>query len=213
MRKKQQRTAVIALAALLAACQAGESGDGASAGAEALDPTPTVVLETTAGQIVMELDRQKAPLSVANFVAHVEIGFYDGIIFHRVRPGFMIQAGGLTPELARRRTSAPSVPNEATNGLTNARGTVAMARLPDPHSATTQFFINLIDNGYRLDYGESADGWGYSVFGTVVSGMDVVDAIAAVPTRRRGNHEAVPLEPIVITRAYIQEEAAAGAQQ
>ena len=200
------------LAVLLAACRAGGDGsetgrEGSAAAPATQNPTPTVVLETTKGRIVMELDGEKAPRSVANFVAHVEIGFYDGLVFHRVRPGFMIQAGALSPELARRRSSAPSVPNEAVNGLTNARGTVAMARLPDPHSATTQFFINLVDNGYRLDYGQSADGWGYAVFGRVVSGMDIVDAIASVPTQRRGNHEAVPLEPIVITRAYIQEEA------
>jgi cyclophilin family peptidyl-prolyl cis-trans isomerase len=193
---------------LLAACQSTDgNGDGerGTAAERAADPSPTVVLETTKGRIVVELDRERAPLSVANFVGHVEVGFYDSLTFHRVRPGFMIQAGKYTAEMGGRSSSAGSVHNEAANGLRNLRGTVAMARLNDPHSATTQFFINLVDNA-GLDYDSAAGRWGYAVFGRVVEGMDAVDAIAAVPTQRRGRHEAVPVEPVIITRAYVADE-------
>ena len=197
-----------ALVVLLTACQGGggqsETAQPAS-DADAPDPTPTVVLETSMGRIVLELDREKAPITVTNFVAHVQIGFYNGLSFHRVRPGFMIQAGKYTAEMQGRSSSAGNLTNEADNGLSNLRGTVAMARLPDPHSATTQFFINLVDN-QKLDYGTFSDGWGYAVFGHVVEGMDVVDAIAAVPARRVGRFEALPLEPVVITSAYLAEE-------
>lgn len=197
-----------ALVVLLTACQGGggqsETAQPAS-DADAPDPTPTVVLETSMGRIVLELDREKAPITVTNFVAHVQIGFYNGLSFHRVRPGFMIQAGKYTAEMQGRSSSAGNLTNEADNGLSNLRGTVAMARLPDPHSATTQFFINLVDN-QKLDYGTFSDGWGYAVFGRVVEGMDVVDAIAAVPARRVGRFEALPLEPVVITSAYLTEE-------
>jgi cyclophilin family peptidyl-prolyl cis-trans isomerase len=165
-----------------------------------------VVLETNLGRIVLELDRETAPRSVENFLRHVEIGFYDSLIFHRVRPGFMVQAGTYTPELARRRSSAPPIRNESDNGVRNLRGTIAMARQPDPHSATTQFFINLVDNA-GLDYRDTREiPWGYAVFGNVTDGMAVVDSIAKVPTQRRGSNEAVPLEPIVITRAFLLEE-------
>ena len=197
-----------ALVVLLTACQGGggQSETAQPAGdADAPDPTPTVVLETSMGRIVLELDREKAPITVTSFVAHVQIGFYNGLSFHRVRPGFMIQAGKYTAEMQGRSSSAGNLTNEADNGLSNLRGTVAMARLPDPHSATTQFFINLVDN-QKLDYGTFSDGWGYAVFGHVVEGMDVVDAIAAVPARRVGRFEAVPVEPVVITSAYLAEE-------
>ena len=197
-----------ALVVLLTACQGGggQSETAQPAGeAEAPDPTPTVVLETSMGSIVLELDREKAPITVANFVAHVQIGFYNGLSFHRVRPGFMIQAGKYTAEMQGRSSSAGSITNEAKNGLSNRRGTVAMARRPDPHSATTQFFINLVDN-QKLDFGTFSDGWGYAVFGHVVEGMDVVDAIAAVPAQRVGRFEALPVEPVVITSAYLAEE-------
>jgi cyclophilin family peptidyl-prolyl cis-trans isomerase len=172
----------------------------------AIDPTPTVVLETNLGRIVMQLDRETAPRSVENFLRHIEIGFYDGLIFHRVRPGFMVQAGTYTPEMARRRSSAPPIRNESDNGVLNLRGTVAMARTADPHGATTQFFINLVDNA-GLDYRASREiPWGYAVFGSVTQGMTVVDSIATIPTRRRGPNEAVPEEPIVIVRAFLQED-------
>ena len=189
----------------LAACERGDAASESDA-AGALDPTPTVVLETTKGRIVMEFDRDKAPITVAHIVRHVELGFYDSLTFYRVRPGFMIQAGSFTADLRRRSSSARPIMNEADNGLSNARGTVAMARTEYIHSAETDFFINLVDNT-KLDYGVYPDGWGYAVFGRVIEGMDVVDAIAAVPTRpRRPNFEALPLEPIVITRAYVVEE-------
>jgi cyclophilin family peptidyl-prolyl cis-trans isomerase len=188
----------------LVACQGGDGSDPPEAAPA--DATPTVVLETTKGRIVMELDREQAPLSVANFLAHVQVGFYDSLTFHRVRPGFMIQAGKYTAQMAGRSSSAGAVPHEGRNGLKNLRGTVAMARLPDPHSATTQFFINLVDNA-NLDYDSATARWGYTVFGRVLEGMEVVDAIAAVPTRRHGRHEAVPVEPVIITRAYVADEA------
>ncbi len=169
------------------------------------DMTPNLVLETSMGRIVLELDRDRAPKSVENVIAHVQNDFYNGLTFHRVRPGFMIQAGGFTADLAERQSPRPPVPNEAKNGLKNARGTVAMARLPDPHSAKAQFFINLVDNSFLDFTAETSRGWGYAVIGRVVEGMDVVDAIAEVPTEQRGMHEAVPRQPIVIERAYIAE--------
>ncbi len=197
---------------LLGAC-AGEGERPAAqpaAGQPGLPPdlgsmTPRVVLETNKGRIVMELDRHNAPKSTGNIIDHVEQGFYNGLIFHRVRPGFMIQAGALTPELVRRQTGRPPIRNEATNGLRNVRGSVALARTNEPHSATTQFFINLVDNP-RLDFpGDTLEGWGYAVFGKVVEGIDVVDAIAKVRTQQRGPHEAVPLQPVIIERAYVEQ--------
>jgi cyclophilin family peptidyl-prolyl cis-trans isomerase len=211
---RRNATALLAgvLAVVSAACSGGQSDRAAVAdsalGAPTIDPTPTVVLETNLGRIVMQLDRESAPRSVENFLRHMEIGFYDGLIFHRVRPGFMVQAGTYTPEMARRRSSAPPIRNESDNGVRNLRGTVAMARTADPHGATTQFFINLVDNA-GLDYRASREvPWGYAVFGSVTQGMDVVDSIARIPTRRRGPNEAVPEEPIIIVRAFLQEDGA-----
>ena len=163
---------------------------------------PRVALETTAGQIVLELDAEKAPATVKIFLAYVEAGFYDGTIFHRVIPDFMIQGGGFTSEMQQKQTRPP-VRNEATNGLANRRGTVAMARRPDPHSANAQFFINLNDNT-PLDQAAARPGdFGYAVFGRVVSGMEVVDAIARVATGNRGGHQNVPVEPVVIRSAKV----------
>ncbi len=198
-------TLVIAVPAMLTGC--GErGGEGETEAAVVLDSTPTVVLETTHGRIVMELDRAKAPITVTNFLRHVEIGFYDSLTFHRVRPGFMIQAGRYTADLRSLTSSARPIMNEAENGLSNLRGTVAMAREDYPHTAKTEFFINLVHNT-KLDFGVYQDGWGYAVFGRVVEGMDVVDAIAAVETRpHRPNFEALPVEPVVIHRAYVLEE-------
>lgn len=151
----------------------------------------------------MELDREKAPESVANFLRHVNSGFYDGLVFHRVKPNFMIQAGVLTADMQRRVSTVFPVANEADNGLENVRGAVAMARTPDPHSATSEFFINLIDNP-DLDFREqTAQGWGYAVFGRVVEGMDVVDAVAAIATSRRGRYADLPVEATVIDSAYV----------
>jgi cyclophilin family peptidyl-prolyl cis-trans isomerase len=161
---------------------------------------PLAEMQTSAGTIVIDLDSEKAPITVGNFVQYAKDGFYDGTIFHRVMNGFMIQGGGFTKDMSQKATRAP-IQNEAKNGLKNLRGTIAMARLPDPHSASAQFFINHKDNP-ALDY-PSRDGWGYAVFGKVIKGMDVVDKIATVPTGNRGGHQDVPLDPIVITSVKI----------
>jgi peptidyl-prolyl cis-trans isomerase A (cyclophilin A) len=151
---------------------------------------------TVFGTITIALDAERSPLSVANFLKYVRSGHYEGTVFHRVMPGFMIQGGGFTPELEEKPTQGP-IRNEAKNGLRNSRATVAMARTSNPDSADAQFFINLRDN-HRLDYG--IDGAGYAVFGRVVEGMDVVDRIAAVPTASRGPHENVPQMAVVIRK-------------
>ena len=159
-----------------------------------------VKFATSAGDIVVELDAAKAPKTVANFVEYVKAGHYDGTIFHRVIPNFMIQGGGMTPDMKEKATRAP-IPLESGNGLDNVRGTLAMARTMDPNSATAQFFINIADNEF-LDYkAPSANGWGYCVFGKVVEGQDVVDRIKDVPTGNSGFHQNVPTEDVVIRKA------------
>lgn len=163
---------------------------------------PQVELKTSMGRITLELYADKAPQTVENFLQYVKDGFYDGTVFHRVIPGFMIQGGGFTPDLAQKKTRGP-VKNEAANGLRNTAGTLAMARTSDPHSATAQFFINTGDNG-DLDFrAPTPDGYGYCVFGQVVKGMDVVDKIARVKTGTRPPHGDVPLRPIVIEHASL----------
>jgi cyclophilin family peptidyl-prolyl cis-trans isomerase len=162
-----------------------------------------VKLETSMGNIVIELNEQAAPVTVRNFLGYVEAGFYDGTIFHRVIPGFMIQGGGFTPQMMQKKTLDPII-NEARNALTNKRGTIAMARGPEPNSATAQFFINHRDNDF-LDYIDD-DRPGYAAFGKVIEGMDVVDAIALVETTTRNKMEDVPLEPVVIISARIVPE-------
>ncbi len=175
--------------------------------AETADAPPRVLMETTQGAFVIELFPADAPLSSANFLDYVRDGFYAGTIFHRVIPGFVIQGGGMTTDLQRRATRDP-IENEADNGLLNLRGTLSMARTGDPHSANSQFFVNLVDNAF-LDHSEpSPRGWGYAVFGRVVEGMDVVDAIAASPTGVVGGMRDVPLEPVVITGARVLEAGA-----
>jgi cyclophilin family peptidyl-prolyl cis-trans isomerase len=158
----------------------------------------SVKLETRLGEIVIELDRGRAPVTVENFLGYVKDGFFDGTIFHRVIPDFMIQGGGLTADMSQKKTRA-AIKNEAANGLANDRGTVAMARTNDPDSATAQFFINLADNDFLNFQGPSNPG--YAVFGRVVGGMDVVDSIAAVQTTSSGQHDDVPVEPVVIRSA------------
>ena len=161
-----------------------------------------VKLHTNHGTITIELDADKAPETVKNFLAYVESGHYDNTIFHRVINGFMIQGGGFEPGMKQKDTLEP-VKNEANNGLKNARGSIAMARTSDPHSATAQFFINVADNDF-LDHREpSTQGWGYCVFGTVTEGMDVVDAIKATKTGSKGFHQDVPVEDVIIERAEI----------
>ena len=161
----------------------------------------TVKMETTAGTLDIEIDDERAPLSAANFLAYVDKGHFDGTVFHRVIKGFMIQGGGFEPGMKQKPTDA-AVRNEANNGLKNRRYTLAMARTSDPHSATAQFFINTVDNDFLDFRAENAQGWGYAVFGRVVAGTEVVDAIEGVRTGRKGFHDDVPLEDVVIARAY-----------
>lgn len=161
-----------------------------------------VTIETSKGSIELELDAAKAPITVANFVSYVKKGHYDGLIFHRVIPGFMIQGGGFTADMSQKSVDAP-IKIESKNGLKNARGTIAMARTSDPNSATSQFFINHKDNA-NLDY-PSFDGFGYTVFGKTTKGLEVVDAIAAVATTRKGPHGDVPVEPVTIKSVKITE--------
>ncbi|MBL8287810.1 MAG: peptidyl-prolyl cis-trans isomerase [Rubrivivax sp.] len=162
-----------------------------------------VRLATSEGDIVVELDAAKAPKTVANFLGYVKSGHYDGTIFHRVIPGFMVQGGGMKPDMGEKKTLAP-IPLESRNGLANARGTLAMARTMDPNSATAQFFINLVNNAF-LDQPNARDGNGYAVFGKVVSGMEVVDKIAAVPTGNAGGHQNVPVKPVLINKASVEK--------
>jgi len=165
---------------------------------------PQVDLHTSAGVIRVELDADKAPLCAENFLAYARSGHYDGTVFHRVIKGFMVQGGGMDAEMRQKPTREP-IRNEAANGLRNQRHTLAMARTSDPHSATAQFFINTVDNGFLDFRAENAQGWGYAVFGRVVSGGDVVDRIEAVRTGRKGFHDDVPLEPVTIERAVVVE--------
>jgi peptidyl-prolyl cis-trans isomerase A (cyclophilin A) len=161
-----------------------------------------VRLATSEGDIVLELDRARAPLTVDNFLTYVRSGHFDGTIFHRVIPGFMIQGGGFTPEMTQKPTRS-GIPLESRNGLSNARGTIAMARTVVPNSATAQFFINLRDNDF-LDAAKSRDGNGYAVFGKVITGMDVVDKIQNVPTGTQGPHQNVPNTPVIIRKATLE---------
>ena len=163
---------------------------------------PRATFETTHGSFVLELDRGAAPETVENFLAYVRDGFYEGTIFHRVIAGFMIQGGGFTPKFKQLQTRAP-IRNEADRGGANDRGSIAMARTSDPHSATAQFFINLVDNDFLNHRSPTAQGWGYAVFGRVVEGMDTVDHIAAVETGARGMFQDVPKEPVVIRKTWI----------
>ncbi len=158
---------------------------------------PQVLLKTSKGDITIELFQDKAPISAKNFLSYVDEKFYDGTIFHRVIKGFMVQGGGMTPDMHEKSAKAP-IKNEAANGLKNLRGTLAMARTPDIDSATCQFFINLVDNAFLDHQKGNPDQFGYAVFGKVVAGMDVVDAIAAAPTGSKGMHRDVPREPVTI---------------
>ena len=161
-----------------------------------------IKLHTNFGVITLELDHDKAPVTAANFEQYVKDGFYNGVIFHRVIPGFMIQGGGMESGMKEKDTREP-IANEADNGLKNARGTIAMARTSDPHSASAQFFINLVDNHFLNHTSKTNAGWGYAVFGKVVAGMDIVDKIATVKTGRSGMHRDVPLEEVVIEKTEI----------
>ena len=185
MKRRHLLATTLAVAAFTAAAQA---------------PAPRVALETSEGKIVVELAPQAAPKTVENFLAYVKSGHYDGTVFHRVIPGFMVQGGGFTGDMKEKPTRG-TIPLESRNGLKNERGTLAMARRGDPDSASAQFFINVVDNA-GLDY-PKPDGNGYAVFGKVVEGMDVVDKIRAAPTDSRGQHQNVPVAPITIKTARI----------
>ena len=164
-----------------------------------------VIIKTSLGDINLELNNEKAPITVENFKSIAESGYYEGTIFHRVINGFMIQGGGLTADMSNKSSGTSPIQNEANNGLSNDRGTIAMARTMDPHSATSQFFINHKDNGFLNHTGETSQGWGYAVFGVVTDGMDVVDQIAEVATGSSGAYQDVPQEVITIESVVISE--------
>jgi peptidyl-prolyl cis-trans isomerase B (cyclophilin B) len=164
----------------------------------------TVRIETSKGDIILELDGDKAPETVSNFMEYAEAGFYDGTLFHRVIPGFMIQGGGFTADMQQKPTGDP-ISNEAANGLKNTTGTIAMARTNDPHSATSQFFINVKDNSFLDHRAPSGQGWGYAVFGSVTDGMDVVHAIEQVKTTTRQGMQDVPVEEVIIRKVTVEE--------
>ena len=168
--------------------------------ADAPAAQPKVEFVTTMGNFVVQLDPARAPKTVANFLDYVKSGFYKGTIFHRVIPGFMVQGGGFTADMQKKPTRAP-IPLESQNGLRNLKGTIAMARTSDPNSATSQFFVNVVDNA-SLDY-PKPDGYGYAVFGKVISGMNVIEKIVAVPTKNEGMFQNVPVKPIVIEDAKL----------
>ena len=172
----------------------------AAAAADKPAANPKVVLDTSKGKIVLELYLQKAPETVVNFLGYVDDKFYDGTIFHRVIPKFMIQGGGFLPLMKQKPVKGP-IQNEADKGLKNERGTIAMARTPDPHSATAQFFINTVNNSFLNHRNKTQQGWGYTAFGRVIKGMDVVDVISAVETTRRAGFQDVPVQPVVIKSA------------
>ena len=162
-----------------------------------------IKMQTNHGAITIELDHENAPITCANFEQYVKDGFYDGTIFHRVIDGFMIQGGGMEPGMSEKSTRE-NIQNEANNQLSNKRGTIAMARTPDPHSASSQFFINVKDNNFLDFRSETPDGWGYCVFGKVTDGMDVVDSIKGVKTGNAGFHQDVPVEDVVIEKVIIE---------
>jgi cyclophilin family peptidyl-prolyl cis-trans isomerase len=168
------------------------------------EANPRVALKTSKGDITLELDPAKAPATVENFLSYARDGFYDGTIFHRVIPNFMIQGGGFTPDMEQKPTN-PTIKNEAGNGLKNSRGTIAMARTQVVDSASSQFFINTVDNASLDHRDESPGGFGYAVFGRVIEGMETVDAISAVPTTNRGFFQDVPAEPVVIEQVTVLE--------
>jgi peptidyl-prolyl cis-trans isomerase B (cyclophilin B) len=177
-------------------------GSAAVINAESKRSHPLVKLETSMGDIVLELDAEKAPKTVANFLAYVEDGHYDNTIFHRVIDGFMIQGGGFTADMNQKPTKPP-IENEADNGLTNEAYTVAMARTMDPHSASAQFFINVKKNDFLNHTAKTTQGWGYAVFGQVTEGKGVVNKIKGVPTGRQGMHDDMPQEPVTIIKAEV----------
>ena len=191
------KSTLLALALLAGTVAAAVAQQGGAATGH-----PRVALDTSMGKIVIELYQDKAPKTVANFLQYVKSGFYNGTIFHRVIPSFMAQGGGFTADMTQKTTKEP-IQNEADNGLTNDRGTLAMARTSDPNSASSQFFINVKDNASLNHKGKTAQGWGYAVFGKVVEGMDVVDKMVQVPTTNKGGYGDVPVTSVVINKAQV----------
>jgi peptidyl-prolyl cis-trans isomerase B (cyclophilin B) len=186
---------------VLASClAAGMVVAGADVSAE--DQAPKVEIRTNHGVIIIELDSKAAPKTVENFLSYVNDGTYDGTIFHRVIKDFMIQGGGFVPQMVQKKTK-DSIINEADNGLKNLRGTIAMARTMEPHSATSQFFINTVDNSFLDHTAKNARGWGYCVFGKVVDGMDTVDDITKVKTANKAGHQDVPVVPVIIEKVSV----------
>jgi cyclophilin family peptidyl-prolyl cis-trans isomerase len=197
IRKEKIKVGLVlaALAGIVLFAGAAKKEDGSN-----VEKGKMITLETTKGNIVIEVSETAAPVSSANFLRYVKEGFFDGVIFHRVIPGFMLQAGGFTPDMQQKAVHEPIV-NEGRNGLKNDRGTLAMARTNDPNSATSQFFINLVNNDFLNYAGPQKPG--YAVFGKVVEGMDVVDAIAQVKTANKGMHQNVPVDPVIIKSAKV----------
>lgn len=203
-----KKLTVLILALVLGAC----SDQGQSADTQAVAENPKVLIQTSMGDILIELYPQKAPKTVANFLQYADEGFYNGTIFHRVIDGFMIQGGGFTEDMAQKKTRPP-IMNEADNGLRNTTGTIAMARTMDPHSATSQFFIN-VNNNTSLDFREKTPrAWGYAVFGRVIDGMNVVKAIKGVSTGSRGMYSDVPTTNIIIKKVTRQNGAPASTKE
>ncbi len=197
------------LVLLLTACSADkttsvEATNATQSNGDKMAANPQVKIETTLGDITLELDAKNAPISTENFITYVKSGHYDGTIFHRVIPNFMVQGGGMNPDMSEKPSKA-SIQNEANNGLKNDKGTVAMARTNDPHSASAQFFINIKDNDFLNFRSEDMQGWGYAVFGKVVDGMDVVDKIEKVQTGDTGFHQDVPQDPIILNKVTVIE--------
>ncbi len=193
----------------LAACSADkatpkQATNATQSNGEKMATNPQVKIETTLGDITLELDAANAPISTENFISYVKDGHYDGTIFHRVIPNFMVQGGGMNPDMSEKKSKA-SIKNEANNGLKNDKGTVAMARTNDPHSASAQFFINVKDNDFLNFRSEDMQGWGYAVFGKVVAGMDVVDKIEKVQTGDRDFHQDVPQDDVILNKVTIVE--------
>lgn len=197
-------TLCMGLSVILPVSATASSNSTNPQGKTTMSTSPRVKLETNMGDIVIELDAAKAPKTAANFVDYVKDGFYNGTVFHRVMDGFMIQGGGFEPGLKQKPTKAP-IDNEANNGLKNDKYTIAMARTNDPHSATAQFFINVADNDFLNHTAPTPNGWGYAVFGKVVSGTEVVDKIKGVKTGNSGFHQNVPTQDVIINKAVIVE--------
>jgi len=166
---------------------------------------PSVTFETTMGNITIELDTENAPISSENFMHYAMEGFYNGTIFHRIIPGFMVQGGGMLPGMDEKEAGEP-IENEADNGLKNLRGTISYARTMDPNSATTQFFLNLVDNAFLDHTGKDMHGWGYAVFGTITEGLDVIDEMAKVETTNRRGHQDVPVDDLTIIKTTVNDD-------